>query len=198
MTFIWTPIILLQLLLELNSVRSELWLSPRQKESAQHRVTSMYYEQIQHMEESAPAGALNEARSTNEGTANKPLQQLRITMMPKFCVRMQDFVRGKLSLRKKNEQYKPTPQEVSGFLASEKWDVSKAVQRLTKKREWKGKLGKLNIAEVAPSFRSNGYSVCLEGLRSREGLPIIYSHGMPLGNVESITKQTAYVMCDDW
>mmetsp|Transcript_28547 Transcript_28547/g.91539 ORF Transcript_28547/g.91539 Transcript_28547/m.91539 type:complete len:186 (-) Transcript_28547:1625-2182(-) len=49
------------------------------------------------------------------------------------------------------------------------------------------------MRDCARSFNSDGYSVCLEGLRTKEGLPIVYSNGVARGTVKQMTRQTVYL-----
>jgi len=127
-----------------------------------------------------------------KATSSTPVERGTIMQkMPRFCLRLQEFVKEKLGMAPL--EYAPTDNELKGFLKAENCDVNKALLRLKEKAEWKSKLGNVNIRDVAPSLRSDGYSVCLEGLKSREGLPIIYSYGMPKGTADSIARQTAYL-----
>jgi len=80
----------------------------------------------------------------------------------------------------KNLDYQPSKPEIKEFLKEENYDVDKAFKRLKDKGAWKSKLGSIRMQDhIAPCLRSDGYSVCLEGLRSRDGRVIVYSYGMP-------------------
>lgn len=48
------------------------------------------------------------------------------------------------------------------------------------------------ISAVAPFLRSEGFTVCLEGLTDSGGGPIIYAHGVPHGNADEVWKQVQY------
>jgi len=74
-------------------------------------------------------------------------------------MRLKNFVRHPFGTT--DVDYKPSKTEIREFLKEEDFNMEKALKRLTDKREWKSKLGPIQMREdIAPCLRSNGLS-CL-------------------------------------
>ena len=60
------------------------------------------------------------------------------------------------------------------------------------KADWLAAQGSVTIGHVAPYYRSEGFLICLEGLRDASGSPVLYSHGMPHGSEDAVLQQVRY------
>ena len=83
--------------------------------------------------------------------------------------------------------------ELAGWLAEANGDVERAAAAARDKAAWRARLGRVSMADCARGFDSDGFAVCLEGLRDRSGRPIVYSVGLPRGNLKQMERQTVYL-----
>ena len=87
----------------------------------------------------------------------------------------------------------PSPRlEVEAFLSRASGDTQAAARALSKKQAWGAALGVVGIEQVAPFYRSEGYSVVLEGLPDRNGDPLVFSNGICHGSEDAVVKQVLY------
>lgn len=68
-----------------------------------------------------------------------------------------------------------------------------ALQRMKRKAEWREEVGAVSMSDCARFFGSDGFTVCLEGLRDKKGQPLVFSYGLPRGNEKQIRCQTVYL-----
>lgn len=83
--------------------------------------------------------------------------------------------------------------ELSCWLNICRGNVDEACRSCIEKARWRAKIGSVKMQQVAKAFESDGYSVCLEGLRDLRGAPIVYSFGLPRGKESYIRSQTMYM-----
>ena len=96
--------------------------------------------------------------------------------------------------RRSGPTLRPPRYEVDAFIKKAGGDVQKAAKLLVAKAEWRRRLGRVTIRQVAPFLRGDGYTVVMEGLRTKTGLPVVLANGMMYGSVEEIQKQTTYYL----
>jgi len=131
-------------------------------------------------------------RLYKDHTVTQAKNQVEKSKTANVAMLLRGLIESRLGAQKLD--YKPSKPELKEFLKEEDHDVDKAFNRLKEKGTWKSKLGLVRMKDhIAPCLRSDGYSVCLEGLRARDGRVIVYSYGMPKGSVESVERQTAYL-----
>lgn len=82
--------------------------------------------------------------------------------------------------------------EVEAFLSRASGDTQVAAQALSKKQAWRAALGAVSIEQVAPFYRSEGYSVVLEGLPDCNGDPLVFSNGICHGSEDAVVQQVMY------
>lgn len=82
--------------------------------------------------------------------------------------------------------------EARAFLEAHDGDAALAEAALDAKAQWRKAQGRVTIAQVAPFYRSDGYSVVLEGLVDAEGDPLVFANGMPHGSPEEVVHQVMY------
>lgn len=68
-----------------------------------------------------------------------------------------------------------------------------ALQRMKRKAAWREEVGAVSMSDCARFFGSDGFTVCLEGLRDKKGQPLVFSYGLPRGNEAQIRCQTVYL-----
>ena len=88
----------------------------------------------------------------------------------------------------------PDEREVilKGFLDNKKNDFDRAVKHYQLYRDWRQKLGKISIADVAPFIRSPGSMIILENAKTVDGSTIAFCKGMIFGSKADMTKQIVY------
>lgn len=85
-----------------------------------------------------------------------------------------------------------TELETRAFLEAHDGDPARAQEALDLKTSWRHAQGRVTIAHVAPFYRSEGYTVALEGLVDSEGNPLVFANGMPHGSPEEVSSQVMY------
>ena len=72
-------------------------------------------------------------------------------------------------------------------------NIDEAARRSLEKAAWRKKIGKVSMGDISRGFSTDGYALCLGGLKARNGAPIVYSHGLPRGNEAQLRRQTVYM-----
>lgn len=83
--------------------------------------------------------------------------------------------------------------ELKGWLSEASGDVDKAYAKARAKASWRKSVGRVTMSDCARGFNSDGFSLCLGGLRDMRGRPIVYSHGLPRGSEKQIRSMTVYM-----
>lgn len=71
----------------------------------------------------------------------------------------------------------PTLAEAAAFLEAARGNQATAAESMRRKEAWRVRQGRVTMRELAPFLRSEGYSVCLEGLCDDSGRPLIFANG---------------------
>jgi len=116
-----------------------------------------------------------------------------------LLVRWSAGVERKVVARQLQRQLRATEGEGMTVVEAELWleasgdDREVALRRMREKVAFRKSVGRVSMRDCAQFFGSDGFTVALEGLRSREGQAIVYSYGIPRGNAAQIQAQTVYL-----
>ena len=81
--------------------------------------------------------------------------------------------------------------EIDAFLRSSAGNVAQAAGSLEAKLSWLQRT-RVTIERVAPFYRSEGFSVVLEGHTDVHGDPVVFSNGILHGSVQDVAAQVLY------
>lgn len=82
--------------------------------------------------------------------------------------------------------------EERAFLAASCGNAVKAQRALQTKRDWVQENAGMCGTDIAPFLFSEGFLVPIEGCVDNDGIPVIYSRGVPHGSKMEIARQVSY------